>query len=87
MYPFFLTPLPRRFKSFNMESIKCGCVRCIVPFGFLSMLTPRKSSSVPSILMSSLTLRICAITSSISYGSGPARIESSVYSAYMTFPL
>jgi hypothetical protein len=41
------------FKSSSIWSIKCGCVKCIVPSVFFSMLTPKKSCKSPSTVMSS----------------------------------
>ena len=47
----------------------------------------RKSSRVPSSVISNLALRISMSISSISLRYGYAKMKSSVYNAYMTFPL
>ena len=78
--------LPNIFRSPKMFSIRCGCVRWIEPSSLRSMFTPRKTSRVPSSVISNFALRICLSISSVSVGYSSARMESSVY-VYMTFPV
>ena len=67
-----LTPSPNKLRYPKMLSIRYGYVRCIAPSEFMYMLIPRKSSRVPSSVVSNLDLRVNFKISSISIGSGLA---------------
>ena len=69
-----LIPFPNKLRSLKILSIRQGCARFIVPSYFLSILTPRKSSRVFSSMISNLALCISLSISSISVGSGPAKM-------------
>ena len=84
---FVYCPLPNSFSLPKMSSIRCGYVRWIEPSDLRSMFTQRKTSRVPSSVISKFALRICLSISYISVGSGLARVESSLYSIYMAFSL
>jgi hypothetical protein len=79
------SPLKRR--SSRIKLINFGCERWHEPSGSRSTLTPKKSERSPSTVMSSLTFFICSMHASISFRSGPARIESSVQMTCIMPPL
>ena len=64
---FVLTFSPSRFKSFKTVFMSWGWVKCIDPSAFLFILTPKKSSNVPSSVASNLTYFISLMIFWISF--------------------
>ena len=73
-------------KSLITCLIKCGCDSLIFP-SFLLIFTPNNSSMLPSSITSRLAFLKYLITCSIYFWSGLSRIESSVQSTQIFFPL